>query len=64
MVIIMSKSAAVVLQVSENTARIKLRELRKKYGLLPHQKVCITKFCEYFALNEERVIKKLREFGH
>ena len=63
MVIITSKSAAVVLQVSENTARVKLKELRKEYGLLPHQKVCIIKFCEYFALNEERVVKKLRQFG-
>jgi len=62
MVVIISKSVAVVLQVSENTARKKLRELRRHYGLLPHQKVCITKFCEYFALNEERVIKKLRQY--
>ena len=63
MVIIIPKAAAVVLQVSENTARKKLRELRKHYALLPHQKICIKKFCDYFGLNEELVLKTLKSKG-
>lgn len=63
MVIILPKAAAVVLQVSENTARRKLRELRNHYSLLPHQKVCLKKFCDYFALDEELVTRTLKSYG-
>lgn len=63
MVIIIPKSAALVLQVHEGTARKKLRELKRHYNQKPHEKVCITKFCEYFGLNEQRVTKELNSMG-
>ena len=63
MILIVPKAAAIILQVSENTARKKLKAIKEYYGLKPHQEVSIVKFCEYFALEEDRVVKRLKELG-
>ena len=63
MVLIFTGAAAIILRVSENTARRKLKALRAHYKLLKHQPISIAKFCEYFALEEDRVLEELKERG-
>lgn len=63
MTVISVKSAAMLLNVCELTARKRLSGLIKHYQLQPHQAICITKFCDYFALDLEVVTKMLKSKG-